>query len=59
MYNLIKEYGLENELVEINTELITDLQLKTNNYHEAMKNINNISDDEKIIMICHELCMNL
>ena len=59
MYDLIKSYNLLDELIEIECKVITNIELKTTNQVLASTNINDISDDEKIIMICHEFCMDI
>ena len=59
MYKLIEEYDLTHELIEINCISITDINLQVCNQKDASNTINNLSDFEKIVLICHEFCMDL
>ena len=59
MFDLCKKYNLDNELVQVNQKIITNLHLQTEEQSEASDKIMDISDDEKIILICHELCMDI
>ncbi len=59
MYNLIQEYNLVHELIEVDLEVVSDLPLQSTSQISASSNFCDLSDKEKVIMVCHELCMNL
>ncbi len=59
LYNFIEEYKLIDELVEVDLEVMADIPLQSTNQITASTNFNELSDKEKVIMVCHELCMNI
>ena len=59
LYNFIEEYKLIDELVEVDLEVMADVPLQSTNQITASTNFNELSDKEKVIMVCHELCMNI
>jgi len=57
MYELVKNYNLSHELIEVHCEIITDFKLKEQNNCQITNSIN-INDYENALLLSHELCMN-